>query len=193
MNYNCHSYAWYYACSYNSSDKMYIDDPWPYYASSYGNCYSPITSGPTLPSNLNTSTIQVGDIVCYIAYDDENYPTSNIHNYIHSATVTQKNGTTITVTSKNGQAGITTHAIAGGNYYMTLDGRIRKVQIYRRNHTISNSLPAGQNYQYVNNSMHREACHFCGRGTTLQYHQFEVSGSYRRCPCGYRIEIQNAP
>ena len=148
-NYNCHSFAWYYACNYNSSDRMWIDNPWSYYGSMYGNCYTEVTNGPTLPSNLNLNGIQLNDIVVYVAYDDEGCTTSGMDRIVHSATVTTKSGSYIQLTSKNGMDGISTHEIAGGSYFRASDGRIREVRVFRRNHVIQNSLPAGQNYKII--------------------------------------------
>ncbi len=196
--YNCHSYAWYYGCSYNSNDKLWLQEPYAYYSTSYGTCYTRVFSSTVYPSTVDASQLLAGDIVLYRCYDDEIYENPGIFdNVLHSATVTSINGNTINCVSKMGTGPVTYHTISNSGFEIAFDGshagQEREIVVYRRNHSIDSSWLANQNYRAKNSSKHYVACAYCARGTVSEEnHTLVTVGSVTRCSlCGYRVEVQN--
>ncbi len=196
--YNCHSYAWYYGCSYNSNDKLWLQDPYAYYSTSYGTCYTRVFSSTVYPSTVDASQLLAGDIVLYKCYDDEiNQQPGTFDHVLHSATITSINGNTINCVSKMGSGPVTYHTISNSGFEIAFDGphagQEREIVVYRRNHSIDSSWLANQNYRAKNSSKHYVACAYCARGTVSEEnHTLVTVGSVTRCSlCGYRVEVQN--
>ena len=193
LNYNCHSYAWYYGCNYNSSDRIWIEAPSPYYTTTNGTCYTRLYNSPVLPSSIIPDDSLVGCIVVYKRYSDENSPYPDAH----SGTIVSVENSMILVKSKHGSGSITTDLITqvseciaeGGSH----DGQMREVQIYSRGPDIDSTWLANQNYRYMNSTGHYIACAFCARHTVgSEAHSFTTAGSIKTCTkCGYRVVLQN--
>ena len=193
--YNCHSYAWYYRGTYNSADKMWINDPSTYATSTH--CYSLIDSGVQY-SSISSVDIHVGDIITYQALPNDQMNLQYLN--VHSAIVTSVSNSTITVRSKWGFYPVYEHALNECPYYSgKLDNGTtyyRSFNIYRPLHSITTSLVANQKYVAKNSTKHYLTCSYCSRylKTTTQNHTFVTVGSVKRCTkCGYRETLVSNP
>lgn len=200
-NYNCHSFAWYYGGNYNSSDRIWIDDPYGYYRvkDSYCCITQRLANQTLYPSTLSAVNVEAGDIIVFVAYSDETELPVAANRVKHSVIVSHKQGGTIYVKSKNGEGSMTTQALGavsstyriahGGPHH----GQEREIIIYRRNHWVNSSAwTVNQNYHYLNSTYHEYSCQHCARNYKgVETHTFVSYGAIRKCACGYQIVNQN--
>lgn len=162
--YNCHSYAWY---EQSTNNPYWMDNPAAYYSDG---------------SYIETTTPEVGDIVCY-------YSSSNLN--LHSGVIVEVNGnslSTIVVESKWGQCGLYSHTANYCPYMPAYGGDTAYVKYYKYNHThIYN-----QNSVYINYKFHRTYCE-CG-SVRLFGHSIrrgDAVGRYANCvSCGGLLDLE---